>query len=120
MKYSAASSILYKKFLDMAQYKPSPISIFDALIGMAIAVYRRGTQECVDYYQTLCDESQAKVDQGIGVSRRKNTASTGKTCPSGLSSATTQNSSVPTAASSSRHSTSTPGASILTSIRTRS
>jgi bcr-type benzoyl-CoA reductase subunit B len=67
MKYSAASSILYKKFLDMAQYKPSPISIFDALIGMAIAVYRRGTQECVDYYQTLCDEIQAKVDQGIGV-----------------------------------------------------
>jgi bcr-type benzoyl-CoA reductase subunit B len=67
MKYSAASSILYKKFLDMAQYKPSPISIFDALIGMAIAVYRRGTQECVDYYQTLCDEIQAKVDQGVGV-----------------------------------------------------
>jgi bcr-type benzoyl-CoA reductase subunit B len=67
MKYSAASSILYKKFLDMAQYRPSPISIFDALIGMAIAVYRRGTQECVDYYQTLCDEIQAKVDQGTGV-----------------------------------------------------
>jgi bcr-type benzoyl-CoA reductase subunit B len=67
MKYSAASSILYKKFLDMAQYKPSPISIFDALIGMAIAVYRRGTQECVDYYQTLCDEIQVKVDQGVGV-----------------------------------------------------
>jgi len=67
MKYSAASSVLYKKFLDMAQYRPSPISIFDALIGMAIAVYRRGTQECVDYYQTLCDEIQSKVDQGIGV-----------------------------------------------------
>jgi bcr-type benzoyl-CoA reductase subunit B len=67
MKYSAASSILYKKFLDMAQYKPSPISIYDALIGMAIAVYRRGTPECVEYYQTLCDEFQAKADQGIGV-----------------------------------------------------
>lgn len=67
MKYSAKSSLLYKQFLDMAQYKPSPISIFDALIGMAIAVYRRGTQECVDYYQTLVDECQAKVDQGIGV-----------------------------------------------------
>jgi bcr-type benzoyl-CoA reductase subunit B len=67
MKYSAQSSILYKKFLDMAQYKPSPISIFDALIGMAIAVYRRGTPECVEYYQTLCDEVQAKADQGVGV-----------------------------------------------------
>ncbi|HVN23787.1 MAG TPA: 2-hydroxyacyl-CoA dehydratase family protein [Syntrophorhabdales bacterium] len=67
MKYSAQASVLYKKFLDMAQYKPSPISIFDALIGMAITVYRRGTPECVDYYQTLCDEIQEKVDKGIGV-----------------------------------------------------
>lgn len=67
MRYSAQSSLLYKEFLDMAQYKPSPISIFDALIGMAIAVYRRGTPECVEYYQTLVDECQAKVDQGIGV-----------------------------------------------------
>ncbi|MCX5802560.1 MAG: 2-hydroxyacyl-CoA dehydratase family protein, partial [Proteobacteria bacterium] len=45
MKYSAQASVLYKKFLDMAQYKPSPISIFDCLIGMAITVYRRGTPE---------------------------------------------------------------------------
>ncbi|HOJ71994.1 MAG TPA: 2-hydroxyacyl-CoA dehydratase family protein [Syntrophorhabdaceae bacterium] len=67
MKYSAESSILYKRFLDMAQYKPSPISIFDALIGMAIAVYRRGTPECVEYYKTLCDEFQEKADKGIGV-----------------------------------------------------
>ena len=67
MHYSAQSSILYKKFLDMAQYKPSPISIFDALIGMAIAVYRRGTPECVEYYQTLCDEIDEKVKNGIGV-----------------------------------------------------
>ncbi|HVN97477.1 MAG TPA: 2-hydroxyacyl-CoA dehydratase family protein [Syntrophorhabdaceae bacterium] len=66
LRYSAASSVLYKKFLDMAQYKPSPISIFDALIGMAIAVYRRGTEQCVEYYQTLCDEIEAKVSGGIG------------------------------------------------------
>ena len=68
MKYSAQASILYKKFLDMAQYKPSPISIFDALIAMAITVYRRGTPECVEYYQTLCDEiMEEKVAKGIGV-----------------------------------------------------
>ena len=52
----------------MAQYKPSPISIFDALIGMAITVYRRGTPECVEFYQTLCDEIlEEKVAKGIGV-----------------------------------------------------
>jgi bcr-type benzoyl-CoA reductase subunit B len=68
MKYSAQASVLYKKFLDMAQFKPSPISIFDCLIGMAITVYRRGTPECVEYYQTLCDEiMENKVNKGIGV-----------------------------------------------------
>jgi bcr-type benzoyl-CoA reductase subunit B len=68
MKYSAQASALYKKFLDMAQHKPSPISIFDCLIGMAITVYRRGTPECVEYYQTLCDEiMENKVSKGIGV-----------------------------------------------------
>lgn len=68
LRYSAQASILYKKFLDMAQYKPSPISIFDALIAMAITVYRRGTPECVEYYQTLCDEiMEEKVSKGIGV-----------------------------------------------------
>ena len=68
MRYSAEASILYKKFLDMAQYKPSPISIFDALINMAITVYRRGTAECVDFYRTLCDEiMEEKVAKGVGV-----------------------------------------------------
>jgi bcr-type benzoyl-CoA reductase subunit B len=68
MKYSAEASILYKKFLDMAQYKPSPISIFDCLIGMAITVYRRGTPEAVEYYKTLCEEiMENKVNKGIGV-----------------------------------------------------
>jgi bcr-type benzoyl-CoA reductase subunit B len=68
LKYSAEASILYKKFLDMAQYKPSPISIFDALIAMAITVYRRGTPECVEFYRILCDEIMGeKVSKGIGV-----------------------------------------------------
>jgi len=64
--YSRDASLLYRKFLDMAAYKPSPISIFDALIHMAITVYLRGTPQCVDFYRTLCAEVQAKADQGIG------------------------------------------------------
>jgi benzoyl-CoA reductase/2-hydroxyglutaryl-CoA dehydratase subunit BcrC/BadD/HgdB len=48
--YSRDASLLYRRFLDMAAYKPSPISIFDALIQMAIIVYLRGTPQCVDYY----------------------------------------------------------------------
>jgi bcr-type benzoyl-CoA reductase subunit B len=66
MAFSRDASLLYRKFLDMAAYRPSPISIFDALIHMAIIVYLRGTPQCVDYYRTLCAEVQAKADQGIG------------------------------------------------------
>jgi bcr-type benzoyl-CoA reductase subunit B len=68
VKLSAEASVLYRKFLDMAKYKPSPISIFDALIAMAITVYRRGTKEAVLYYRTLCEEiMEEKVSKGIGV-----------------------------------------------------
>jgi benzoyl-CoA reductase/2-hydroxyglutaryl-CoA dehydratase subunit BcrC/BadD/HgdB len=66
MAYSREASLLYRRFLDMAAYKPSPISIFDALTQMAIIVYLRGTPQAVNYYQTLCAEVQAKADQGIG------------------------------------------------------
>jgi benzoyl-CoA reductase/2-hydroxyglutaryl-CoA dehydratase subunit BcrC/BadD/HgdB len=65
--YSRDACLLYRKFLDMAAYKPSPISIFDALIHMAIIVYLRGTPQAVHYYQTLVDEVQEKADKGIGV-----------------------------------------------------
>jgi len=65
--HSRDACLLYRKFLDMAAYKPSPISIFDALIHMAIIVYLRGTPQAVHYYQTLVDEVQEKADKGIGV-----------------------------------------------------
>ena len=66
--YSAEASKLYKEFLDLASIKPSPISIFDALIHMAITVYLRGTKEAVDYYRLLIEEiKDEKVSKGIGV-----------------------------------------------------
>ena len=66
--YSAEASKLYKEFLDLASIKPSPISIFDALIHMAITVYLRGTKEAVDYYRLLIEEiKEEKVSKGIGV-----------------------------------------------------
>ncbi len=52
---------LYRKFLDMAAYKPSPITIFDALIHMAIIVYLRGTPQAVTYYEVLVQEIEEKV-----------------------------------------------------------
>ena len=68
LEYSAEASRLYKEFLDLASIKPSPISIFDALIHMAITVYLRGTKEAVDYYRLLIEEiKEEKVSKGIGV-----------------------------------------------------
>jgi bcr-type benzoyl-CoA reductase subunit B len=68
LSYSAEASKLYKEFLDLASIKPSPISIFDALIHMAITVYLRGTMEAVDYYRLLIEEiKEEKVSKGIGV-----------------------------------------------------
>jgi benzoyl-CoA reductase/2-hydroxyglutaryl-CoA dehydratase subunit BcrC/BadD/HgdB len=68
MKYSAEASRLYKEFLDLAAYHPSPISIFDALIHMVIIVCMRGTQSAVHFYQTLVDEiRRERVANGIGV-----------------------------------------------------
>ncbi|NIS62489.1 MAG: 2-hydroxyacyl-CoA dehydratase [Proteobacteria bacterium] len=67
MGYSAEASRLYREFLDLASIKPSPISIFDALIHMAIIVYLRGTKEAVDYYKLLIEEIQEeKISKGIG------------------------------------------------------
>lgn len=55
---------LYRKFLDMASHKPSPITIFDALIHMAIIVYLRGTPQAVLYYRTLVEEIEQKAKKG--------------------------------------------------------
>lgn len=68
LSYSREACRLYKEFLDLAAHKPSPISIFDALIHMAIIVYLRGTPQAVQYYRALLDEiRREKVAKGIGV-----------------------------------------------------
>lgn len=68
LAYSREACRLYKAFLDLAAHKPSPISIFDVLIHMAIIVYLRGTPQAVRYYQTLVDEvERERVAKGIGV-----------------------------------------------------
>ena len=68
MRYSNEACKGYKAFLDLAAYKPSPISIFDTLIHMAINVYLRGTPEAAHYYKVLVEElREEKVSKGIGV-----------------------------------------------------
>ena len=67
LKYSSEACKGYRAFLDLAAHRPSPISIFDTLIHMAIIVYLRGRPEAVSYYKVLVDEiEEEKVSKGIG------------------------------------------------------
>jgi bcr-type benzoyl-CoA reductase subunit B len=68
LKHSNEACQGYKTFLDLAVHQPSPISIFDILIHMAINVFLRGTPEATHYYKVLVDEiREEKVSKGIGV-----------------------------------------------------
>ena len=53
VRLSRECSRLWRATLETAAALPSPWTFFDATIHMAPAVVARGTQEAVDYYQTL-------------------------------------------------------------------
>lgn len=58
VKLSREGSTLWKKTLDTARTKPSPLTFFDGSILMAPIVVLRGTQECVDFYRAALTELQ--------------------------------------------------------------
>jgi benzoyl-CoA reductase/2-hydroxyglutaryl-CoA dehydratase subunit BcrC/BadD/HgdB len=63
---SSRTSRLWNKVLDTARNHPSPLTFFDGLIQMAPVVVMRGSQEAIDYYETLLSEMQQRVREGIG------------------------------------------------------
>lgn len=64
--YSSEATRLWKEILWMGKNIPAPLTCFDAFINMGPIVTIRGLKECVDYYQKLKAEIQARVDKGIG------------------------------------------------------
>ncbi len=58
---SRECSTLWKKVLDTASAKPSPITFFDGTIHMGPAVVLRGTQTAVDYYKLLLTELETRI-----------------------------------------------------------
>jgi len=58
---SRECSKLWKKVLDIAKNKPSPITFFDGTIHMGPAVVLRGTKQAVDYYKILLSELEERV-----------------------------------------------------------
>lgn len=63
---SRECSDLWKKVLDTASAKPSPLTFFDGTIQMGPAVVLRGTQQAVDYYKLLLEELEARVQNHEG------------------------------------------------------
>lgn len=57
---------LWRKVLETAKHKPSPINFFDAAIHMGPIVVMRGTQYAVDYYKILLAELQERVKNQVG------------------------------------------------------
>ncbi|NOZ46365.1 MAG: 2-hydroxyacyl-CoA dehydratase [Chlorobi bacterium] len=57
--------VLWRKVLETAQNKPSPINFFDAAIHMGPIVVMRGTQYAVDYYNILLAELKDRITNGI-------------------------------------------------------
>lgn len=63
---SQEASELWTKTLEKGFNRPAPMTVFDQFIAMSPIVSQRGTQVAVDFYRTLLDELDQRVDQGIG------------------------------------------------------
>lgn len=61
VQLSYAASQLWKQVLSAASHKPTPLTFFDGCILMAPIVVMRGTQACLDFYQSLLKE----VNMGV-------------------------------------------------------
>jgi benzoyl-CoA reductase/2-hydroxyglutaryl-CoA dehydratase subunit BcrC/BadD/HgdB len=62
---SKECSGLWKKVLDTASAKPSPLTFFDGTIHMGPAVVLRGTQTAVDYYKQLLAELEIRIQDRV-------------------------------------------------------
>ncbi len=58
-------TLLWKKVLELAVHKPSPLTFFDGTIHMGPAVVLRGTPEAEQYYDVLIRELEQRNDEGV-------------------------------------------------------
>jgi len=63
---SRECSELWKKVLQTAASRPSPLTFFDATTLMGPAVVGRGTQKAVDVYKALLSELEDRIKNGQG------------------------------------------------------
>ncbi len=56
---------LWKRVLELAQHRPSPLTFFDGTIHMGPAVVLRGDPRAEEYYALLITELEERVAQGV-------------------------------------------------------
>jgi len=62
---------LWTKSLEACKTRPSPLNCADRFLAMAPIVSLRGTAVATQFYQTLFDEVQSRVSQGVGAIREE-------------------------------------------------
>ncbi len=65
-------TLLWKKVLQLAATKPSPITFFDCTIHMGPAVVLRGTAEAEEYYPVLIKELEQRIADGVAAVENEN------------------------------------------------
>lgn len=63
---SSRASSLWRRVLETARARPSPLTFFDGLIQMAPVILMRGSQDAIDYYNLLLEEMDDRVRHGVG------------------------------------------------------
>jgi len=55
----------WKRFLGCAEHRPSGITAFDSFVQMAPLLTDRGSEQLVEHYRLLVEETEARMSQGI-------------------------------------------------------
>jgi len=58
-------TVLWKRVLELAAHRPSPLSFFDCTIQMGPAVVLRGTPAAEEYYPVLIAELEQRIAEGV-------------------------------------------------------
>ena len=61
------TSLLWGRVLQTVSSRPAPMTVFDAFAHMAPVVSLRGLPVALHYYETLLQELEQRVDQGVGI-----------------------------------------------------
>lgn len=65
LRLAARATQVWGEVLDTMAHRPAPMNSFDAFVHIAAIVVLRGTQKCVDYYETLLAEMRERMANGI-------------------------------------------------------